>query len=210
MKKLLLIALLIVGCAPITFSNLQSAKMVRKGKLEYTPSFSSSINTNSFGLQTAYGLNNKYNFRLRLERIIIDFDEFESDSSNFIDMSTFNFKANITHLSFGIKYQLLKNKSAIYFPISLTINDINSEIIKQIEPTYLHSFTLGKYFEFNPSIKALIPLDSNFKDFLLAYNLGFGISSNLSKWVIRPEVGYLLFSKGIYHMSIGLSVYPFS
>ena len=210
MKKLLLIGLVIVGCMPITFSNLQSAKMIRKGKFEYTPSFSSSINTNSFGLQTAYGLNNKYNFRFRLERIIIDFDEFESDSSNLIDMSTFNFKANITHLSFGVKYKLLENKSAIYFPISLTINDINSEIIKQIEPTYLHSFTLGKYFEFNPSIKVLIPLDSDSKDYLLAYNLGFGISSNLSKWVIRTEVGILsspLEEGGIPHMSIGLSLY---
>ena len=211
MKKLLLIVLLIVGCVPITFSNLQSAKMIRKGKFEYTPSFSSSINTNSFGLQTAYGLNNKYNFRLRLERIIIDFDEFESDSSNFIDMSTFNFKANITHLSFGVKYQLLKNKSAIYLPISLTMNDINSDIIKQIEPTYIHSFTLGKYFEFNPSIKALIPLDSDSKDYLLAYNLGFGISPNLSKWVIRPEVGMLsspFEEGGLPHVSIGLSIYP--
>ena len=212
MKKLLLTALvLIVGCAPITFSNLQSAKMISKGKFEYTPSFSSSIHTKSFGLQTSYGLNNKYNFRLRLERIMIDFDEFESDSSNFIDMSIFNFKANITHLSFGIKYQLLKNKSAIYLPISLTKNDINSDIIKQIEPTYIHSFTLGKYFEFNPSIKALIPLDSDSKDYLLAYNLGFGISPNLSKWVIRPEVGILSSPSeegGLPHMSIGLSIYP--
>ena len=207
----LIILLLIVGCAPITFSNLQSAKMVRKGKLEYTPSFSSSMHTNSFGLQTSYGLNNKYNFRLRLERIMIDFDEFESDSSNFIDMSIFNFKANITHLSFGLKYQLLKNKSAIYIPISFTKIDNDSEIIKQIEPTYIHSFTLGKYFEFNPSIKALIPLDSDTKDYLLAYNLGFGISSNLSKWVIRPEVGILSSpSEGgsLPHMSIGLSIYP--
>ena len=101
MKKLILLSiLLIVGCVPITFSNLQSAKMIRKGKFEYTPSFSSSINTNSFGLQTAYGLNNKYNFRLRLERIMIDWDDFKRDSSNFIDMSQFNhlFEVNITHL----------------------------------------------------------------------------------------------------------------
>ena len=209
MKKLLIIALLIVGCAPITFSNLQSAKMTRKGKFEFTPSFSTSINTNSFGLQTSYGLNNKYNFRLRLERIMIDFDEFESDSSNFIDMSIFNFKANITHLSFGIKYKLLKNKSAIYIPISFTKIDNDSEIIKQIEPTYIHTFSF-KYLEINPSIKALIPLESNTKNYLLAYNLGFGISSNLSKWVIRPEVGILtspLREGGIPHMSIGLSLY---
>ena len=209
MKKLLIIALLIVGCAPITFSNLQSAKMTRKGKFEFTPSFSTSINTNSFGLQTSYGLNNKYNFRLRLERIMIDFDEFESDSSNFIDMSIFNFNANMTHLSFGIKHQLLENKSAIYIPISFTKIDNDSEIIKQIEPTYIHTFSF-KYLEINPSIKALIPLDSNTKDYLLAYNLGFGISSNLSKWVIRPEVGILtspLEEGGIPHMSIGLSLY---
>ena len=165
MIRRLIILLLIVGCAPITFSNLQSAKMAHKGKLEFTPSGSASFNTYNIGFQTAYGLNNKYNFRLRLERIMIDFDDFESDSSNFIDMSIFNFKANITHLSFGIKYQLLKNISAIYFPISFTKNDINNEIIKQIEPTYIHSFTLGKYFEFNPSIKALIPLDSDSKDY---------------------------------------------
>jgi len=222
--------LLIVGCAPITFSNLQSAKMTRKGKFEFTPSFSTSINTNSFGLQTSYGLNYKYNFRLRLERIMIerimtDFDEFESGSSNFIDMSIFNLKANITHLSFGIKYKLLKNKSAIYIPISFTKIDNDSEIIKQIEPTYIHTFSF-KYLEINPSIKALIPLDSNTKDYLLAYklipldsntkdyllayNLGFGISSNLSKWVIRPEVGILtspLREGSIPHMSIGLSLY---
>ena len=204
MIRRLIILLLIVGCAPITFSNLQSAKMTRKGKFEFTPSFSTSINTNSFGLQTSYGLNNKYNFRLRLERIMIDFDEFESGSSNFIDMSIFNFKANITHLSFGIKYQLLKNKSAIYIPISFTKIDNDSEIIKQIEPTYIHTFSF-KYLGINPSIKALIPLDSNTKDYLLAYNLGFGISSNLSKWVIRPEVGILtspLEEGGIPHMSI--------
>ena len=63
MKKLLLIGLgfilLIAGCVPFTFSNLQSAKMTRKGKVEFTPSYSSSINTNYFGFQTAYGLNEK-------------------------------------------------------------------------------------------------------------------------------------------------------
>ena len=164
----------------------------------------------SIGFQTSYGLNKKYDSRLRLERIIIDVDDFKNDSSNFIDVSIFNIKANITHLSFGIKYELLKNKSAIYIPISFTKMDNNSEIIKQIEPTYIHSFTLGRNFEINPSIKALIPLGSDAKDYLLAYNLGLGIGSNLSKWVFRPEVGLLSspFAKGsIPHMSIGLSLY---
>ena len=211
MKKLMLLTLLIVGCAPITFSNLQSAKMAHKGKLEFTPSGSASFNTYNIGFQTAYGLNNKYNFRLRLERIIIDFDEFESDSSNFIDMSKFNFKANITHLSFGLKFQLIRNKSAIYFPLSFTKADGSNKVIQKLfEPTYIHTFSLIN-LEINPSIKALIPLDSDTKDYLFVYNLGFGISSNLSKWVIRPEVGILsspFEEGGLPHMSIGLSIYP--
>ena len=207
MKKLLILALLIVGCVPLTFSNIQSAKMIDKGKFEFTPPYSSSINTKFYGFQTAYGLNEKYNFRSRLERIMM-IDKFENDSSSIIDLSILNALANITHLSFGLKYQLTKNKSAFYFPISFTKFDISNEIRTQIEPTYLRTFFLGNNLAFNPSIKALIPIQSNAKGFMLALNLGLGISPNFTKWVIRPELGYLLFSGGIYHMSIGLSIYP--
>ena len=151
----------------------------------------------------------KKKFRLRLERILIDIDGFENDSSLFIDMSKFNFKANLTHLSFGLKYQLVKNKSAFYFPISFTIYDFKNDIFTQLEPTYIHTVTLGRNLEFNPSLKTLIPIYPDPKGgFTLALNLGLGISPNFTKWVIRPEVGYLLFSRGIYNMSIGLSINP--
>ena len=62
--------------------------------------------------------------------------------------------------------------------------------------------------EFNPSIKALIPIYPDPKGFMLALNLGLGISPNFTQWVIRSEAGYLLYSGGIYNMSIGLSIYP--
>ena len=55
-----------------------------------------------------------------------------------------------------------------------------------------------------------IPIDIN-QDLMLAYNLGLGISSQLNKWVIRPEIGLLKPTsavKGIYHISMGLSIYP--
>ena len=214
MKKLLIIALLFVGCAPITFSNLQSAKMTRKGKLEFTSSASASIYTYNIGFQTSYGLNYKSNLRLRLERIMIDFDAYatpyESDSLNFNYQSRFNFKAKHTHLSFGIKYQLIRNKSAIYLPLSFTKSDgSNKNILKLFEPTYIHTFSL-KALEINPSIKALIPISQDAKDYMLAVNLGFGMSNDFTKYVIRPELGLLSPSNlqgGIPHMSIGLSLY---
>ena len=216
MIRRLIILLLIVGCAPITFSNLQSAKMVRKGKLEFTPSISASLNTFNIGFQTSYGSNYKSNLRLRLERIMIDFDNYktpyETDSLNFSDLPSLfnNFQANLTHLSFGIKYQLIRNKSAIYLPLSFTKADgSNRNILKLFEPTYIHTFSL-KALEINPSIKALIPISQDAKDYMLAVNLGFGMSNDFTKYVIRPELGLLSPSNlqgGIPHMSIGLSLY---
>ena len=210
----LIILLLIVGCAPITFSNLQSAKMTRKGKLEFTSSASASLNTYNIGFQTSYGLNYKSNLRLRLERIMIDFDAYatpyDSDSLKFNYLSRFNFKAKHTHLSFGIKYQLIRNKSAIYLPLSFTKADgSNKNILKLFEPTYIHTFSL-KGLEINPSIKVLIPISPDAKDYMLAVNLGFGMSNDFTKYVIRPELGLLSPSNlqgGIPHMSIGLSLY---
>ena len=214
MIRRLIILLLIVGCAPITFSNLQSAKMTRKGKLDFTSSASASLNTYNIGFQTSYGLNYKSNLRLRLERIMIDFDDYEtpaeSNSLNFNYLTRFNFKAKHTHLSFGIKYQLIRNKSAIYLPLSFTKADgSNKNILKLFEPTYIHTFSL-KGLEINPSIKALIPISPDAKDYMLAVNLGFGMSNDFTKYVIRPELGLLSPSNlqgGIPHMSIGLSLY---
>ena len=199
-----------MGCAPITFSNMQSAKLIDKGKFEYTPSLSLSTNTAFYGLQTAYGLNEKYNLRLRLERIVINV-EFEDDSASFLKLSNFNFNESLFHLSFGIKYQLLENKSAIYLPISFTKADNGKNVLKQIEPTIIYTFTLGKCFELNPSLKTLIPINSEYENLLLAYNLGLGISPNSAQWVFRSEMGFLstlYFDSIIPHFSIGLSIYP--
>ena len=157
----------------------------------------------------------KSNLRLRLERIMIDFDAYatpyESDSLNFNYPLRFNnFQENLTHLSFGIKYQLIRNKSAIYLPLSFTKADgSNKNILKLFEPTYIYTFSL-KGLEINPSIKPLIPISPDAKDYMLAVNLGFGMSNDFTKYVIRPELGLLSPSNlqgGIPHMSIGLSLY---
>ena len=98
----LIILLLIVGCVPLTISNIQSAKIVDKGKVEFTPSVSTTLNTFNLGVQTAYGLNRKSNLRFRLERIFIDACDRDDNCEN----SFFNYKYNLTHLGFGLKYQL--------------------------------------------------------------------------------------------------------
>lgn len=65
--------------------------------------------------------------------------------------------------------------------------------------------------EINTSAKAVIPLNREDSDVLIAFNLGAGLSRNMEKWVLRPEVGILLNpgEDGYFmHFSVGLSIYP--
>ena len=56
--------------------------------------------------------------------------------------SFFNYKYNLTHLGFGLKYLLKRNKSAIYLPLSFTKSDgSNKNILNLFEPTFIHTFT---------------------------------------------------------------------
>lgn len=185
------------GCAPV-FSDLQSAKLVGKGKFEATPSFSSVYFSsdgetdhvqNHFGLQVAYGMGNNVDFRLRFERITI----------------------SLNVLGFGPKIGTEKGRVALCLPIGFAFGeDVEVSETWEFHPTLLFTLPIGNNFEFNPSAKALIPLNREGSDVLVAFNLGAGISANLKKWVIRPELGFL-FNPGedghYRHFSIGFTIY---
>lgn len=197
------------GCAPV-FSELQSAKLVGKGRVEVTPSLSTVSFSNEgesdevqthMGLQMATGLSEDTDLRVRYERISVD---------------TGSDDASIFHiLGFGPKVGLVEDRSALYLPVGFAFGDNVDESSKtwQFHPTFLFTVPLGNGAEFNPSCKALIPLTGDGGDVLLALNLGAGLSSDLEKWVIRPEIGFLFNPDGdaeghYMHYSIGLTLYP--
>lgn len=66
---------------------------------------------------------------------------------------------------------------------------------------------IGKSFEINPSAKIMIPFDSDIGT-LYAFNLGLAISTDVSKWAIRPEFGICTdFTGGHFmHFGVGLTV----
>jgi len=200
MKKLLIfiIPLIVIGCAPLTTSDIQSAKLLNKGEYELTPSVSIGINTKYLGMQAGYGLSENTNLRMRIERIII-----ETDFQN--ELNDFNISESLTHLSFGAKYNIFKDKLAFYIPISHTFSNFSSFTL--IEPTLFFSIS-GKYLELNPSLKLLINQELEPIDVI---NIGFGISRNLNKWVLRTELGclgYILsdFDGCLPQASLGLSI----
>jgi hypothetical protein len=194
---------LVTGCvAP--FSDLQSAKLLGKGNVEVTPSYTSvSVSDegqtehiqNHYGAQIGFGLAKFMDLRLRYEHISATVDE-ESVSANVI--------------GFGPKFRLAKNWLAFYVPIGFAFGgDVEDGSESwQIHPTLLATLPIGKYLEINPSAKIMIPFSSDAFDTLYAFNLGLAISSDVSKWAIRPEVGICTSFEGgsFLQFSVGLSL----
>ena len=150
----IIVALLVLNCAPITFSNMQSASIVDKGKYDITGSMSSSIGSYNYGFQLAYGIGERSNIRMRLDRIKINPNS-SSNSEDFLNPSNININESFTHLSFGVKRQLINNRLAAYIPISFTKNDKYSDVFTLFEPTIIYSLRYKKYFEINPINRTL-------------------------------------------------------
>lgn len=200
---LLLVSVFLAGCAA-PFSDLQSAKLAGKGKVEATPSFSSiSFDDEEsrhvqdhLGLQAAYGVSDMADFRLRFEHIVLDKD----------DEDPFNV------IGFGPKIRVVKDVVALNLPFGFALHDgTDVSDTWSFHPTLLFTPLRTSTFEINTSGKALIPLNSENSEVLIAFNLGAGLSTNIEKWAIRPELGILI-NPGedghFMHLSIGLAVSP--
>ena len=200
----MIVVSLFMGCAPV-FSDLQSAKLIGKDNYEITPHYSKiyyreedsdiddAIQTH-YGVQFAYGLNNKTDLRGRLE--IINLNAIMGDAS-------------IRVLSLGIKYSLIQNRISSYLPISFSKNtESDDNAYKQIEPTLLFTLPFNDNIDINYSIKVLLPFfEEEDNDPMYAINIGCGFN-NFNNWVVRPEIGFLFMpdDDGFYqHISIGLS-----
>lgn len=193
----------VTGCvAP--FSDLQSARLLGKGNVEVTPSYTSvSVSDegqtehiqNHFGAQIGFGLAKFMDLRLRYEHISATIDT-ESVSVNV--------------LGFGPKFRLAKKWLAFYVPIGFAFGgDVeNGGDSWQVHPTLLATLPIAKFLEINPSAKVMIPFKSDAADTLFAFNLGLAISSDVTKWAIRPEIGFCTGSvSGTFmQISVGLSL----
>jgi hypothetical protein len=198
---------LITGCVAPVFSDFQSARTVGTDHSEITPSYSSvfcwyrdygsqlDYNQSNVGLQFAVGLADICDLRLRYECLITN--------------------NPIHYFSSGLKFRIVKNKVAVFMPIVIYYIPYDNSLIFHFVPTALFTIPLSnktpEHFEINPSVKALIPFASDQETrVMFSVNLGGGLSTDLSKWAIRPEAGLLFYQDSpnpFVQFSLGFTFY---
>ncbi|MEO5601842.1 MAG: hypothetical protein ABIR06_13030 [Cyclobacteriaceae bacterium] len=208
MKRRLVISILLnlvwllSACAPL-FSDMHSARLVGKKQFEITPGYSSvgapqpemkAGISNYLGIQAAYGLSDNVELRFRFEHSWL-----KKTFADEVDKSNFNV------IGIGPKISLVKDRLAVFLPIGLAAGSL-----VEFQPTILGTIPiLRNKIDFNPSVKHLLDLCDVCWQPLIAFNLGVGISSDITRWAIRPEYGllYNLGQKGHFKsFSIGLSM----
>ncbi|MBK9980960.1 MAG: hypothetical protein IPP15_00815 [Saprospiraceae bacterium] len=179
----LMSGLLFQSCAPV-FSELQSARLAGKKRIELTPSYSTVSSSsdgetdglqNELGLHAAYGVTPKMDFRVRYQYAWAKGDDFNN---------------GISMIGFGPKISLLENKIAL----SLLAGTAFGEDITdawEFQPSMLFTLpAVENKIDITLAPKYIFTFCEDCDDFV-AVNLGLAISSDLSSWAIRPEYGRL-------------------
>jgi hypothetical protein len=206
-KAILLVSLsfLLGGCfAPINLT-YDSAKNLQEGQIEVNGSYSryyvkddSSKSTaflnNNYGFSVGYGVTDKYTVKLRYERITpsLEFQKiFGSDISD-----EFKTMTSMNYFEINNKMMFVKDKIALGLPVGIyTFN--GSSIDKGglgwvcLDPRlFVTFFRSTDIFDLTvvPKLHVLLGTFGGYAQF--GVSVGMGLSSDLDKWAIRPEIGY--------------------
>jgi hypothetical protein len=173
--------------APVS-TNYESARSLKKNNLEATGNFTSysastdgesEVSNRNYGVRVGYGITDNFDIKLGYERCIPVW-EIEDES-----ISGVNF------FSFSPKYTFIENTFAVKLPLNIySFNDGDeSEGYFAINPTIMGTLPINDNFEFGLSAGYQVFFEDDLSDFL-SFGLGFGFSSDLDRWAIRPELGY--------------------
>jgi hypothetical protein len=197
----ILASVLFYGCISPMNSSFESARMLRRGEIELTGGYSKyssakrdfpNTGSKNFGGRIGIGISDKFNLKAEYIRI-----------------------APINELDTALNYMHIAPKFSFiddYFAVSPTIgfyfNQYNTPILS-IELKLLGTYPASEKFDvtFAPKIIFLTPLDEPTAVPSYGLNLGFGLSTDLSVWAIRPEAG-LVFSEagGSPYWNIGIGL----
>jgi len=102
----------------------------------------------------------------------------------------------MNYFEIGFKIRLIEERMALGLPVGLYIYE--GELSSSISPRLFITFGNNEKVEFTLVPGVLL----TFEDYIGIFpgvNLGIGLSNNLNKWAIRPEIGY----NGCFNFGVG-------
>ena len=184
-----------VSVAPVN-SSFESAKTLGKGNVELAGNYSSysvrgtnyegekeSYKTNNnFGFRLGFGVGEKVDLKFRYERLV------PADKESREEVKGVNYFAFTPKFAIYKKYIAGFTDAGMY---TYRANDGSySDVVWFVSPRMAFTYPSGKYFDLTISPK----LDFYLGDGVSVnwgVNLGCGLSFNLDKWAIRPEIGIM-------------------
>jgi hypothetical protein len=196
---------LLTGCfAPINLT-YESARMLDEGQVSLQGSYSryslingDSVGTanlnNNFGFALGYGVSEKYSLGIRYEHMNIssDFNSIFGEDIDWGDLEKMDF------FEFNNRIRLKEDVLALSIPLgfylytSFDTENPSGFGYMSIDPRlYITLFGSSDIFELTiiPKIHLLVGGWGGMAAFP-GIALGIGLSSDLDKWAIRPEIGY--------------------
>jgi len=190
----LVVALVFSQCVAPYNSTMDSARMLNEGDVQIMggiaryshTSESEALNNNITG-RVSYGINSKTNIFASYTRM-----RAAGEYSDLSDEGMHYFEA-------GPKFALRPNRIAVATPLGLYFSE--GERTAVLSPKFLFTWpSASNKFEFTIATKADIFWSGSV---LFGINMGLGFSSDLDKWAIRPELGYM--SGGYFNMGVGIT-----
>ena len=194
--------------APVN-NQYEKAGTLKQGNIELSGSFTGysaggvggTVSTNNnFGFRAGYGISDKVDLKFRYERLVPR-DGF--DSEDIFDEGNIT---GVNYFSITPKFALIPEKLALLVPLSqysfkeeIDGKETNGTM-NSIAPQLIYTLTNTKNkSDFSFGLKADCLLNNNGGGgVLLGTTVGAGLSSDLSKWAVRPEVGALFIGGGAY------------
>jgi hypothetical protein len=169
--------------APVNLP-FESARMLKKGEVDVQGNLSAylasgdMVNTN-FGGKVGFGLTDEHTLKLRYERLRPVSVEYQFSGSSYDSQMP------------AVDYFEMENKfkTGRRSAFGLTLGYYSFKVFS-LDPRYYITFSNPENtFEFTLAPKLHIFLGEQ-TSFMPGLSLGFGLSSDLDRWALRPEVGW--------------------
>ena len=182
--------LLINSCvlAPVN-SHYESASTIEKNHLEASANlerYDAVVNGDAeksnynFGAILGYGFGERFDIKARYTFL----NQFDDETVDNFTPTRYNY--------FGLspKYQIVDKILAVKIPVGLYLylpSNGESEAVYTVSPAVIGTLPLNQQADI--TLISQYQFSSEYSDFL-GFSLGFGFSKDLSKWAVRPELGY--------------------